>query len=246
MSAPGEPRSDYRAAMAALRAADQHWESGLAEVERAYLDGCRTAEATVAAAETALVAARQRCTDRHRARAETDATAEHLWYELSVLVGRRGVSGREAAGVGQRRASGRRGPAGGGLPEPDRDAPADPAVARAMLDRATRTVALARRGEFAVVPPVPPPLAMAVAGVIGAVLLMVLAKAMLSLGDGADRGLLASLVAQLSVVAAPFIGIPIGQLWLKRYACSASGWAMVLSVAVGLASSGVMFAILLA
>lgn len=195
-----EPRQRYREAVAALAEPLHRRIAGLDEADRALAAGLRAATELTAAAHRA---AREADAEAARARAgaeQADRDASRIWRDVRSFHGRRGHTL-------------------GDLPEPLPVDTAHPASAPALLARAERMLAQARRGELRVDPPVPVWPVMLAAGVLGALVLAGVGRAVLSATGGmtGDSRTALKVIAEIAFFAAPFAGIPLGAWWLSRY-----------------------------
>ncbi|HEY3501487.1 MAG TPA: hypothetical protein VGN37_01730 [Actinocatenispora sp.] len=196
---PDPPRERYRRAVAALGEPLHDRVAGHDRADQALLAGRREIAARVADS-AALVRAADEDTTRARAEVrETDEEAARIWRDVRTFAGRRGDLGPPPAALAV---------------ESDR-----PVSAADLLARADRTVARARRGELRIAPPLPIWVAMLVAGVVGALILAGVGRALLVAAHGMPAGERSAtrIVAEIAFFAAPVAGIPLALAWLTRY-----------------------------
>ncbi|GAA4211346.1 hypothetical protein [Actinocatenispora rupis] len=210
------PRDRYRRAVAALAEPLHDRVAGHDRADQALLAGRREIAARVADSATLVRASDE---DVARARAgvrETDDEAARIWRELRAFAGRRGELGPPPPAL---------------APEPNR-----PAYPAELLAHADRTVARARRGELRMPPPLPIWLAMLAAGLLGALILAGVGRALLVAAHGMPTGERSAtrIVAEIAFFAAPVAGIPLALAWLSRYGqpMTPRGFAVVLGTGI--------------
>ncbi len=220
------PRSRYQAAVTAM-AVPLHQRFAARDIaDHALLAGRREIDERVAGSAAEVATADEAVVAAQSAVRAADEEAGRLWRELGEFHGRRGPVGElPAAAV------------------PDT---AHPGSAPALLARAQRTLAQARRGELRIAPPVPIWLAMLLAGVLGAALFGVVGRVLLVAGRGmpvSERAAV-DILAEIAFLAAPVAGIPLGLMWLSRYGQPMTVRAFGVLLASGLVVGCGLFAFL--
>lgn len=226
MTAPPDPVARYQALVAALGGAQRRRRVATARARERHAVACEAVRDDVVAARLAARRAeRQRDAAAHGL-SEVDAAADSAWRELRTFLRRQGRTL-------------------GATPPPRAVAPTDldGDIPAALLTRVTRTLDLASRGQLARPMPVPPTVVMPLCGVVGAVGLVALSWGVLSLfGDTAAATKLAGRVLPgISLLGAPFAGIPLGRLWLRWYGHRATPGRVMLAGLAGLATSTAVF-----
>ncbi len=220
------PRSRYRAAVTAMAVPLHQRFAARDTADHALLTGRREIRERVAASAVEVTRADDAVVAAQAAVRTADEEAARLWRELGEFHGRRGVVGElPAAAV------------------PDT---AHPGSAPALLARAQRTLAQARRGELRIAPPVPIWLAMVLAGVLGAALFGVVGRVLLIAARGmpvSERAAL-DILAEIAFLATPVAGIALGLTWLSRYGQPMTARAFGVLLTTGVVVGCGLFAVL--
>jgi hypothetical protein len=211
------PRDRYRLGVAALAAPLRDRQVAVDAADRELAAGRRAAAGAVERAAVRVRQAEDGTEAARRAHTQTEREAGRLWREVRAFHGRRGAHLEE-------------------LPEPERVGSAHPGSALAILNRAERTLAQAKRGELRIEPPVRVWPVMIAAGVLGALVLALAGAVLLHAAAGihTDARPAVTVTADICFGATPFAGIPLGAWWLSRYGLTIIGWPLLWVLAGGL------------
>jgi len=199
--------SDYQRLIQELAGTVTRRVADLTAAERAYHDGIAAAEAELRRAEAAAAEADRRAAAAASAVVEVDNTAERLWAEFRgrTWPGQRGGSAPEPAPV---------------TVQPTLDL--DDNTTTRTLNRVARQIEAARRadtdfvGNHARLPLRVPPL-LPLVGAAATAVAGLLASGLVAMADAGPPGAgLLRAAGWLAYFAAPFAGIPLAAVWLKR------------------------------
>lgn len=206
------PREAYKAAAKTLASTLNAQRDRHEVLQRQYRTEIGTIRARVAEAMSTRDAAQQAAAEADAKVDEVDGAAAGLWKDLLGYVG----SGRIPPRLREIAANDTPPAIASRTSRPKRPKPPKVPDPNALIDRARRTLALARRGQLEFPPPRYVLPLMALIGAVCALLAVVGANAILgAAGNGTGNAALALRpLALVCVFVGPFIGLPIASIYL--------------------------------